>query len=231
VRKQRWRKGSVIETVGDDLRPGKPGVRFPAAKSVRAGDNEAMAMTEQEWLASTDPTPMLEFLRGKASDRKFRLFGVACSRRKWSSLSERQQQFLCGFERLAETQITDPMVLGALGDPLESAQETSDSVAREIAKEDEGPALAAERRQQAGLLLDIFGNPFRPVTIHPTWQTSNVTALAQAICDDRAFDRIPILADALEDAGCDNVDILNHCRQPGEHVRGCWVLDLVLGKE
>ena len=188
-------------------------------------------MTEQEWLVSTDPTPMLEFLRGKVSDRKFRLFGVACSRRKWSSLSERQQQFLGGFERLAEEQITDPMVLGALGDPLESAQETSDSVARENAKEDEGPALAAERRQQAGLLLDIFGNPFRPVTLNPAWRTSNVTALAQSIYDDRAFDRLPILADALEDAGCDNADILGHCRQPGEHVRGCWVVDLVLGKE
>ena len=65
----------------------------------------------------------------------------------------------------------------------------------------------------------------------PRWRTSNVTALAQAIYDDRAFDRLPILADALEDAGCTDADILNHCRQPGEHVRGCWVVDLVLGKE
>jgi hypothetical protein len=74
-------------------------------------------------------------------------------------------------------------------------------------------------------------NPFRPVTVDPAWQTSNVTALAQPIYDERAFDRLSILADALEDAGCDNADILNHCRQPGEHVRGCWVVDLVLGKE
>ena len=55
--------------------------------------------------------------------------------------------------------------------------------------------------------------------------------MAQSIYDDRAFDRLPILADALEDAGCDKADILNHCRQPGEHVRGCWVVDLVLGKD
>ncbi len=47
---------------------------------------------------------------------------------------------------------------------------------------------------------------------------------------DRAFDRMPILADALQDAGCDNLNILNHCRQPGEHVRGCWVVDLLTGR-
>ena len=94
-----------------------------------------------------------------------------------------------------------------------------------------GPTWNAEQGSQADLLRDIFGNPFRPVTLNPAWRTGNVTALAQSIYDDRAFDRMPILADALEDAGCDNADILNHCRQPGEHVRGCWVVDLVLGKE
>jgi hypothetical protein len=101
----------------------------------------------------------------------------------------------------------------------------------------------AERQHEAMLVRDVFGNPFRPATLNPAWRTSNVTALArawrtsnvtalaQSIYDDRAFDRLPILADALEDAGCDNADILNHCRQAGEHVRGCWVVDLVLGKE
>jgi hypothetical protein len=58
--------------------------------------------------------------------------------------------------------------------------------------------------------------------------TRTVTNLAQAIYDDRAFDRMPILADALEDAGCTNQDILNHCRKPGVHVRGCWAVDLIL---
>jgi hypothetical protein len=83
---------------------------------------------------------------------------------------------------------------------------------------------------QCDIIRDMFGNPLRPATIHPSWRSNNVIALAQAIYTDRAFDRLPILADALEDAGCDNADILNHCRQPGEHVRGCWVVDLVLGK-
>jgi hypothetical protein len=57
-----------------------------------------------------------------------------------------------------------------------------------------------------------------------------VRKIVKAIYDERAFERMPILADALEDAGCDDQDILNHCRQSGEHVRGCWVLDLLLGK-
>jgi hypothetical protein len=83
---------------------------------------------------------------------------------------------------------------------------------------------------RASLLRDVIGNPFRPVILNPAWQTTNVTAIAQAIYDERVFERMPILGDALEDAGCDNADILNHCRQPGEHVRGCWVVDLILGK-
>lgn len=81
-------------------------------------------------------------------------------------------------------------------------------------------------------LLDVFGSlPFRPITVAPEWLTSTVVALASGIYEEKAFDRMPILADAMMDAGCDNDDILSHCRQPGEHVKGCWVVDLVLGKE
>jgi len=71
------------------------------------------------------------------------------------------------------------------------------------------------------------------VLIEPSWLTWNdgiVLKLAQAIYGDRAFDRMPVLADALEEAGCDNADILAHCRERGDHVRGCWVVDLLLGK-
>jgi hypothetical protein len=92
----------------------------------------------------------------------------------------------------------------------------------------------AEGNTQADLVRYLFGNPFRPVTIDPAWLTWNdgtVVKLAEAIYDERAFDRMPILADALEEASCTNADILAHCRQPGEHVRGCWVVDLLLGKE
>lgn len=87
------------------------------------------------------------------------------------------------------------------------------------------------RGKEAILLRDIFGNPIRYVTIDPSWRTSTVTALTQAIYADRASDLMPILADALEDAGCTHQAILGHCRGPGPHVRGCWVVDLILGKE
>ena len=80
----------------------------------------------------------------------------------------------------------------------------------------------------------MIGNPFRLFTPDDTWLAWNdgtIRRIAQAIYDERAFDRLAILADALEDAGCDNADILNHCRSGGEHVRGCWVVDLLLGKQ
>jgi hypothetical protein len=88
-----------------------------------------------------------------------------------------------------------------------------------------------ELTMQVPLLHDIFGNPFRPVTADPTWLTSTAVALARTIYEERAFDRLPILADALEDAGCDNAELLAHCRGEGLHVHGCWAVDLVIGKE
>ncbi len=85
---------------------------------------------------------------------------------------------------------------------------------------------------QTRLLRDIFGPlPFRSVSVEPHWQIPEVQHLAQAIYDDRSYDRLPYLANALEYVGCDTADILNHCRLPGPHVRGCWAIDLLLGKE
>jgi hypothetical protein len=83
---------------------------------------------------------------------------------------------------------------------------------------------------QTDLLRDIFGNPFRPVTPDPRWQTPAVVDLAQAIYQEKAFDRMPNLADALAQAGCTNPDILNHCHQASVHVRGCWVIDCFWGR-
>jgi hypothetical protein len=229
-----------------------------------------MAMTEQEWLACSDPQPTLELLRGKASDRKLRLFAVACCRHVWTRLNDaRLKSAIETSEKLA-----DGMASKAdLENAHRSASDALDAIQSEVSEQRwyyadnhaaeavyeacrgtvSGESLnhivtfttesvvlatnadeAATRQRETGAkaiwVRDIFGNPFRPVTLHPAWRTSNVTALAQTIYDDRAFDRLPILADALEDAGCDNADILNHCRQPGEHVRGCWVVDLILGK-
>jgi hypothetical protein len=90
---------------------------------------------------------------------------------------------------------------------------------------------------QRGLIRDIFGNPFRPVAIDPTWRTPSALALATAAYEERLMpsghlepDRLAILADALEDAGCDNPVVLAHFHSPGPHCRGCWPLDAILGR-
>jgi len=92
----------------------------------------------------------------------------------------------------------------------------------------------SEASTQASLVREIFGNPFRLRVSRKAWLLWNdrtIPKMAEAIYTDRAFDRLPILGDALEDAGCTNRDILDHCRGPGPHVRGCWVVDLVLDKK
>ena len=107
----------------------------------------------------------------------------------------------------------------------------------------------AERAVQAALLRDIFGNPFEPIAFEPAWRTEPVVTLAQKMYSAGDFDAMPDLADALQDAGCENERILNHCRYSSlqaadttgapvtgqktratQHVRGCWVVDLVLCK-
>jgi hypothetical protein len=102
------------------------------------------------------------------------------------------------------------------------------------AEPDWSTVFEAERREQSRLFRDIFGNPFRLISVDPIWfgwNDGTVVKLAQAIYEDRAFERLPVLADALEDAGCSDAIILAHCRGPGPHVRGCWVIDLLVGKE
>jgi hypothetical protein len=90
-------------------------------------------------------------------------------------------------------------------------------------------AVREEHAVQASFLRDIFGNPFHPATFEPAWRTSTATALARQMYESRDFSPMPILADALQDAGCDSEDVLRHCRGDGPHVRGCWVVDCVLG--
>jgi hypothetical protein len=107
---------------------------------------------------------------------------------------------------------------------LAGARRGEAALARSVAQKRE---LAA----QCQLLLEVFGNPFRPVVLDPRWRTEDVLGLARGIYEDRAFDRLPLLVDALMDAGCDDEAMLAHCRGEGPHVRGCWVVDLVLGKE
>src|SRR5262249_32667517 len=87
----------------------------------------------------------------------------------------------------------------------------------------------AVKRRQWLLLEDLTPRTVAP--INPAWLTPNVKAIAQAVYDERRFQDLPILGDALEEAGCTNADLLGHCRSGGEHVKGCWAVDLVLGKE
>ncbi len=91
-----------------------------------------------------------------------------------------------------------------------------------------------ERHAQAEVLRDIIGNPFRPLPqgniAWLAWEGGMLPKLARAVYEERAFDRLAVLADALEDAGCADPALLGHLRGPGEHVRGCWAVDLLLEK-
>ncbi len=123
---------------------------------------------------------------------------------------------------------------------LSSAQMLADDYLRGLFKDGVWTSVIAAattatinvpRAEQALLLRDIFGNPFRPVPVDHVWSTSEAVAIAQRMYEKREFDCMATLADALEKAGCKNTDILNHCRQVGAHVRGCWVVDIVLRKK
>ena len=134
---------------------------------------------------------------------------------------------LAGAARAAYFAVLDEEYL-SVADVMQAA--VQDSAASLPDQEWAERIIAAECLRQANLLRDIFGNPIRPSVVDPRWRTSDVIGVAQAIYEDRAFDRLPILGDALMDAGCDDDAMLEHCRSEGPHVKGCWVVDLVLGK-
>jgi hypothetical protein len=188
-------------------------------------------MTEADWLACDVPRTMLRFLRGRTSERKFRLFACACWRCRCRNMPSLKDvvAIVAKAEKLADgeyqTQKGDGGWLQLQKNAFNVATLTSKTVAGIRSKGGVPPG------EQVELLRDVFGNPFRPVALDPAWLTSDVLLLARGIYDDRAFDRMPILADALQDAGCDNGDVLTHCRDTNlVHVRGCWVVDLLLGK-
>jgi hypothetical protein len=102
-----------------------------------------------------------------------------------------------------------------------------------LARTPSSVAAAAEQSlAMRSVVWEVVGNPFRPVAINPAWRTDTAVALARQMYDSRDFGAMPILADALQDAGCDSEEVLGHCRDAhANHVRGCWVVDGVLGKE
>ena len=205
-------------------------------------------MTETEWLTSVDPAPMLEYLWRRASDRKSRLLRCACCRGAWNFLTDnRSRSAVETAERYADGLASNWELLAARRDAQRvEIDETVDievvfiaKVLRETrmavqphARIGPGETWAVQPSVAAALLRDLF-NPFRPAPVENSllvWNDATIPKMAQSIYDARAFDRLPLLADALEEAGCADADILSHCRTPGEHVRGCWVVDLLLGK-
>jgi hypothetical protein len=88
-----------------------------------------------------------------------------------------------------------------------------------------------EEKALSDLVREVFANPFCPTLLAPKWLTSEVKNLAQTISDEGTFEMLPILRDCLLDAGCDSDEILSHCVSGTGHVRGCWVIDRLLGKE
>lgn len=217
-------------------------------------------MTEAEWLTCEDIGQMIEHLLalGKRNNRRLRLFALgACEysakltlKRDYSRL---WYEAACLIDHKPQQRQPSDVGEGAI-DPWE------DRIARQlrpILPPRELPTsvdwwrqslellseecirlhhpIEIQRRQNElhflAIFRDVFGNPFRPISIDFHWLTSSVVDLAKAIYEDGTFDSMPILADALMDAGCDNDDIIQHCRGDGPHVRGCWVVDLILGKE
>jgi hypothetical protein len=233
-------------------------------------------MTEAKWLACAHPYQMLEFLRGRASERRLRLLLTACCRGFQPLLTDFRaaqaattaERDTAGLATKKELRMAREGILSLLQDKLgwrnedidfhlesaewwphfEDSQKVNATLAVAIAswyvmadtlshqeaeREVSRLAAAAPERQdgnQCALLRDLF-NPFRPVICGQSWRTPTVLGFAQSVYDQSAFDRLPILADALEDAGCTDAAILEHCRGPGPHVRGCWVVDLLLGKQ
>ena len=195
-------------------------------------------MNEAEWLACNDPTPMLTQLKGKESDRKFRLLTCELLRR-YTDLMGAEGWTLTPAVPWRAIELGELWADGKVGDEeiLAYCGPTADRLTPLLPRALEAFESCVEicryyctLQIPSSLLCEAFGNPFRPVTFSPEWRTDTAVLLARTMYDAREFSAMPILADALQDAGCDSDDILAHCRGPGPHVRGCWVVDLVLGK-
>jgi hypothetical protein len=217
------------------------------------------AVTEEEWLEGKDPAPLLRYVREIASDRKLRLFACACARRAWGLLGDAHRRMIEVGERYADGLVDESEraaachVAPAGGEPSPFANAAAWKTA--IANEGDGAwdaarwapklvpqALAqwqqsanvrdAEMHHECDLLRCIFGNPFRSDQLADTYvRTAAVIELAQEVYEHRSFNRMPEIAKALEAAGCRDNELVAHCRSDREHVRGCWVVDFLLGKK
>jgi hypothetical protein len=188
-------------------------------------------MTEAKWLACTDPQKMLEFLWGKASERKLRLFAVAAAREKHRP--SQPPEIIEVAERFADGLATLDEIRSYWLEPGGLNEVTWPERPNEWAFVVVAFSLHSFDAKLAPILHDILGNPFRSASLEPAWLSWHdglLVSMARQMYESRDFSDMPILADALEEAGCTSGDILAHCRSGGEHVRGCWVIDLLLGK-
>lgn len=182
-------------------------------------------MTESDWLKSTDPSRLLAFVGGQPGERRLRLFAAVCRLQQWPR-----------FRDDVENQMTSALFDGgdgefqvmSLDDTLLAANQASYQAIFGVPNT---IAVAEVLALQAEHFRDIIGNPFRRIRFDPRWRTDDVIGLARGIELEQDFSRLPILADALMDAGCDDDDMLAHCHFAGPHVQGCWVVDLALGTE
>jgi hypothetical protein len=205
--------------------------------------DETVSELEREWLTTTNAVRLVGLLDrpGVASGRKIRLAACACCRQKWGLFCggdrlvvEYAERYADGLVPLDEVH-TACVATSSLPDPLD---EVFGRVVNRLATADAREALAyvlASAQADSSPLFadairDIFGNPFRPVSLEP-YRTQEVQALAGAMYDEQSFERLDVLADALEDAGCTEEQVIRHCRERGAHFRGCWVIDGLLGRE
>jgi hypothetical protein len=197
---------------------------------------------EREWLTSADPRAMLAYLEGRATDRKSRLLLVALWRRRFGTLRTYQayQKKLAQAEAMADGAWRPGRGhTGWVGHQRNPHYHAAWSVEVLAGLRGKGNVPLAT---QADLIRDVFGNPFRPpASVNPAWlawNTGTVRRLAEAAYEERVLPagtldnaRLAVLADALQEAGCDDSGLLEHLRGPGPHVPGCFAIDAILGRE